>query len=145
MPLFNQYLVPCSAHAAQERGLPDAGEGRPDWRSHCQHQRGVLFCPGPPVSAQLHLQIQSDRGGGSEETVPSRVPQCLTAGGRAEKVNIDINHLQQLVIWNKWVLSYRRLFDRATKYPPQTAPALYTIALWLLIITKRKLQLSDTT
>lgn len=75
-----------SAHASQERGLPDAGEGRPHWRNLSEHQRGVLLGPGPPVATQLHLQVQSDRRGGPEETVSPRVPQRLAAGGCAEKV-----------------------------------------------------------
>lgn len=75
-----------SSHAAQEHGLAHAREGRADRGSVRQHQRGVLLGTGPPVAAQLHLQVQSDRGGGAEETVTARVPQRLLVGGRVEKV-----------------------------------------------------------
>lgn len=86
--LHSRCLSPASfsPHAAQERGLPHAGQGRADRWSDRQHQRGVLLGTGPPVAAQLHLQVQSDRRGGAEETVPTRVPQRLPVGGRVEKV-----------------------------------------------------------
>lgn len=77
-----------SSHATQEHGLPDARQGRADRGHHREHQRGVLFGTGPPVVAQLHLQVQSDRRGGAEEAVPARVPQRLLVGGRVKKVGL---------------------------------------------------------
>lgn len=81
--------MPLSSHATQEHGLTDARQGRPDRRGDRQHQRGVLLGAGPPVAAQLHFQVQGDRRGGAEETVPARVPQRLLVGGRAEKVRLQ--------------------------------------------------------
>lgn len=75
-----------SSHATQEHGLSDARQGRADRWSDREHKRVVLLGTGPPVAAQLHLQVQSDRRGGAEETVPARVPQRLLVGGRVEKV-----------------------------------------------------------
>lgn len=48
---------PFSTHATQEHGLTDARQGRPDRRGDRQHKRSVLFGAGPPVAAQLHLQV----------------------------------------------------------------------------------------
>ena len=66
-----------SSHATQEHGLSDAGQGRADRWSDREHKRVVLLGTGSSVAAQLHLQVQSDRRGGAEETVPARVPQRL--------------------------------------------------------------------
>lgn len=51
--------------------------------------RLVLLGTRSTVAAQLHLQVQSDRRGGAEETVPARVPQRLLVGGRVEKVRLQ--------------------------------------------------------
>ena len=51
--------------------------------------RPVLLGTGPPVAAQLHLQVQSHHRRGEEKTVPPRVPQRLPTGGHIAQVGAD--------------------------------------------------------
>ncbi|XP_025057641.1 transcription factor AP-2-alpha isoform X3 [Alligator sinensis] len=46
-------------------------------------QRGLLLRAGPPLAAQLHLQVQGHGGGSAETPLPARVPQRVSAGWSA--------------------------------------------------------------
>lgn len=50
-------------------------------------QRRVLLRAWAVVPPLLHQQVQGDRGGGTEETVASRVPERVTTWRSAEKVS----------------------------------------------------------
>lgn len=77
----------CSVHAEGKRlwnSLPEGAAVGNGVQSH----RGLLFCTRSSLSSQLHLQIQGDRGGGSETLVSARVSQRLLAGRSVAQVSI---------------------------------------------------------
>lgn len=90
LPPVLKYPLPSSSRRShflneEQRSEPPLPEGRTDRSGH-KPQRSVLLRAGAAVPPQLHIEVQSDRGGGAEAALSPGVSQCLSAGRCAPKV-----------------------------------------------------------
>lgn len=69
-PLFLPSSYPVQTEWVVPLGL-DHGEGGPRRGGRVQPGGGLLFGPGSPLAAQLHLQVQGDGRGGAEAPLPA--------------------------------------------------------------------------
>lgn len=95
-----KYPLPSSSHRShflneEQRSEPPVPEGRTDRSGH-KPQRSVLLRAGAAVPPQLHIEVQSDGGGGAEAALPPGVPQCLSAGRCAPKVRCSLANICHL-------------------------------------------------
>lgn len=96
----------CHSTQRQRTGSPFP-EGVPAGHG-VQPNGGVLLRTGPPLLAELHVQVQSYGGRGPETPVTPRMPQCVAPGRRLTQVRVQTHPTWQQAGFHAIYLTWHR-------------------------------------